>query len=206
LKELRGKHEELESEAWRQFEALGKSLLSLWGETSALSVGEPLPLPTAPAVIEEVAPVELPLAEAAAELPAAGATIGFAVAPEPVPAPAIEVERAVGVPPAPAPGAGFDVSQLGAAEQKIHQDARRFARLLVFEIELYNKTKVAEGRANKDLYTRMRPDIDRSRLTFEERFGKTLSKQFDYFHNELVKTLAGNDPSLLGADYPGPSV
>ena len=118
----------------------------------------------------------------------------------------MEGQTAVEVPPAAAPRAGFDVSQLSEAEQKIHKDAKRFARLLVFEIELYNKAKVAEGRKSKDLYRLMKLDIDRSRQTFEQRFGKTVGKQFDYFHDELVRTLAGNDPSLLGSGYPGPSV
>ena len=47
--------------------------------------------------------------------------------------------------------------------------------------------------------------INRSRQTFEQRFGKAVAKQFDYFHYELVRTLVGNDPSLLGSDYSGPS-
>lgn len=101
---------------------------------------------------------------------------------------------------------GFDVSQLSDADQKTHKDAQRFARLLVSEIELYNKTKVVEGRKSKDLYARLKLDIDRSRQTFEKRFGKTVGKQFDYFHDELVRTLTANDPSLLGSEYPGPSV
>src|SRR5208337_4616185 len=91
-------------------------------------------------------------------------------------------------PPPPAP-AGFDVSQLSEAEQKVHKDAKRFAKLLVSEIELYNKAKVADGRKNRDLYKRLKSDIDRSRQTYEKRFGKILSKQFDYFHAELVKNL-----------------
>ena len=135
-----------------------------------------------------------------------GEAIGFVPAPGPVPVPVIEAQTAVGVAPATAPAAGFDVSQLSEAEQKTHKDARRFARLLVFEIELYNKAKVAEGRESKDLYRRMKVDIDRSRQTFEQRFGKTVGKQFDYFYDELVRVLAGNDPSLLGSGYPGPSV
>ncbi len=102
--------------------------------------------------------------------------------------------------------AEFDISQLSEADQKVHKDARRFAKLLISEIELYNKTKVADGRKNKDLYVRLKKDIDRSRQTYEKRFVKTLPKQFDYFHDELVRTLAGNEPSLLGSDYPGPSV
>jgi hypothetical protein len=176
------------------------------GETNAPSIGEPLPPPPASPLIEAGAPVGPPPTEAQAELPAARATIGFVPAPGPVPIPVTEAQTAVGLPPAPAPRAGFDVSQLSAAEQKTHKDARRFARLLVFEIELYNKAKVAEGRKSKDLYRRMKLDIDRSRQTFEQRFGKTVGKQFDYFHEELVRTLAGNDPSLLGLGYPGPSV
>jgi hypothetical protein len=42
-------------------------------------------------------------------------------------------------------------------------------------------------------------------VTYEKRFGRTLGKDFDYFHEELVKTLASNDPAVLGPDYPGPS-
>jgi hypothetical protein len=175
------------------------------GETSAPSIEEPPPLPTAPPAIEAAAPVGPPPAEAA-ELPGARATVGFVPAPGPVSGLVTEAQRAVGVPPAPAPGVGFDVSQLSEAEQKTHKDARRLARLLVFEIELYNETQVAEGRQSKDLYRRLKLDIDRSRQTFEQRFGESVGKQFDYFHDELVRTLAGNDTSLLGSDYPGPSV
>jgi hypothetical protein len=174
-----------------------------WGETSGPSIGGPLVAPPAPPLSEAVASVGPPAAEASAEVPAARVTTEFVPALGPIAGPAAE---AVGIPPTPAPGAGFDISQLSEAERKTHKDARRFARLLVFEIELYNKTQVAEGRKAKDLYKRLKLDIDRSRQTFEQRFGKSVSKQFDYFHDELVRTLAGNDPSLLGADYPGPSV
>ena len=100
----------------------------------------------------------------------------------------------------------LDTSDLSEEDKKIHKDARRFARLLVSEIELYNKAKVAEGRKNQDLYRRLKTDIERSRKTYEKRFGKTVAKQVDYFHEELVKTLAGDDPTFLGSDYPGPSV
>ena len=63
---------------------------------------------------------------------------------------------------------------------------------------------MAEGRASKDLYKRMKAVIDRSREAFDRRFGNALGKQCDYLHDELVSTLAGNDPTLLGSDYPGP--
>jgi hypothetical protein len=176
------------------------------GETRAPSIDEQLPPPLASPLTGAGAPVAPPPTEAQAELPGAGAATGFVPAPGPVPVLVMEAQTAVGVPPARAPEAGFHVSQLSEAEQKAHKDARRFARLLVSDIELYNKAKLAEGRKNKDLYRRMKLDIDRSRQTFEQRFGATVGKQFDYFHDELVRTLAGNDPSLLGSGYPGPSV
>ena len=97
-----------------------------------------------------------------------------------------------------------EIAELSESEQKLHKDAKRFAKLLVSEIELYNKAKVADGRKNGDLYKRLKSDIDRSRQTFEKRFGKTLGKEFDYFHDELVKNLAANDSSVLGPEYPGP--
>jgi len=168
----------------------------------------------APIATIEAEPVEAPAAEAL-PTPVLGETVPVEPAPPPPPAPAVEepavaaprVEEAVVAPPPPAaPAVGFDLSQLSETEQKIHRDAKRFAKLLISEIELYNKAKVADGRKNSDLYKRLKSDIDRSRQTYEKRFGKTVGKQYDYFHEELVKTLAGNDSSLLGPEYPGPSV
>ncbi len=86
----------------------------------------------------------------------------------------------------------------------IHDEAARYARLLVSEIELYNQDQVAQGRANRDLYSRLKPHIERSRHAFERRFSHSVTAPKDYFHEELVHTLACNDPSLLGADYPAP--
>jgi hypothetical protein len=91
-------------------------------------------------------------------------------------------------------------------EEKLHNDARRFARLLVSEIKLYNEQKVAEGRRNNDLYDRLKEDIDRSRQMYEKRVTPTVAAKFDYFYDELVNTLAEGDKAKLGSDHPGPSV
>ena len=90
-------------------------------------------------------------------------------------------------------------------EEKLHNDARRFARLLVSEIKLYNEQKVVEGRNHRDLYDRLKEDIDRSRQMYEKRVSASVSTKFDYFYDELVNTLAEGDPAKLGTDYPGPS-
>jgi hypothetical protein len=88
-------------------------------------------------------------------------------------------------------------------EKRMHNDARRFARLLVSEIKLYNEQKVRDGRLEGDLYGRLREDIDRSRQMYDKRVAPPVAARYDYFHQELVNTLAEGDPSKLGGDYPG---
>lgn len=91
-------------------------------------------------------------------------------------------------------------------ERRLHNDARRFARLLVSEIKLYNEQKVKEGRQEGDLYERLREDIDRSRQMYDKRVAPPVAARFDYFHHELVSTLAEGDPAKLGNSYPGATV
>ncbi len=91
-------------------------------------------------------------------------------------------------------------------ERRLHNDARRFARLLISEIKLYNEQKVAEGRYEHDLYDRLREYIDRSREMYDKRVKAEVASRYDYFHGELVNTLAEGDVSKLGANYPGATV
>jgi len=91
-------------------------------------------------------------------------------------------------------------------ERRLHNDARRFARLLVSEIKLYNEQKVSEGRNQGDIYERLREDIDRSRQMYEKRVAPPVAARHDYFHQELVNTLAEGDPAKLGNSYPGAAV
>jgi hypothetical protein len=83
-------------------------------------------------------------------------------------------------------------------ETKKHDEARRFARLLVSEIKLYNESKVEQGRKNKDLYERLKEDIDRSRQMYDERIAEDVRKASNYFYDELVRILADGDTSVLG--------
>jgi hypothetical protein len=91
-------------------------------------------------------------------------------------------------------------------ERRLHNDARRFARLLISEIKLYNEQKVAEGRSEHDLYDRLREYIDRSREMYDKRVRAEVATRYDYFHGELVNTLAEGDVSKLGSNYPGATV
>lgn len=91
-------------------------------------------------------------------------------------------------------------------ERRLHNDARRFARLLVSEIKLYNEQKVNEGRTSSDLYERLREAIDRSREMYDKRVQPPVAAKFDYFHYELVNSLAEGDENKLGGSYPGANV
>jgi hypothetical protein len=83
-------------------------------------------------------------------------------------------------------------------DAKKHDEARRFARLLVSEIKLYNETKVDQGRKNNDLYERLKEDIDRSRQMYDERIGDDVRKVSNYFYDELVRILADGRAESLG--------
>src|SRR5882762_5117673 len=87
---------------------------------------------------------------------------------------------------------------LSDEERRRQADARRFAHLLVSELLLYNEAAVIQGRKHRDLYARLRKEIDRSRQAFQTRFPAMGRIAGDFFSQELLRTLALGDPALLG--------
>ena len=78
------------------------------------------------------------------------------------------------------------------------QSARRYAKLLVSEIKLYNEGAVRVGRERRDLRSRLRDEIDRARSLYDQRVPSSLTGRDTYFEQELLQTLAEGDPSLFG--------
>jgi hypothetical protein len=121
--------------------------------------------------------------------------------PEPA-AELVEVASAHTASAAAAPAAATDpLAGLSPEDADVHRKAQRFARLLVDEIKLYNQAKVAEGRRNKDLYDRLKEDIDKSRGTFQKRYGNTAAASADYLQQELLRSLAEDDISIMGSNF-----
>lgn len=127
---------------------------------------------------------------------------------------AAQPERAPVIPilpatPLPAPAAAAaapeapEWSALPREEQELHAKAQRFARVRVAEIRLYHAKKVREGREIGNIYAILKDEIDRSRAQFRHEF-MLVPSMIDYLHLEILRTLANDDPSLLGPDYPGP--
>ncbi|MFQ5738248.1 MAG: hypothetical protein ACE5JX_04505 [Acidobacteriota bacterium] len=127
------------------------------------------------------------------------------------PAPVLSSVEDAPVEPAPAPESGSQAAagegafSLSAEElERYHHEARRFARLLVSEIKLYNEEAVESGRAHSDLHRRLQTDIERSREMYQKRVHPGVRSLTDHFHDQLVRILAQGEERLLGSDYPGP--
>jgi hypothetical protein len=51
------------------------------------------------------------------------------------------------------------------------------------------------------LYDRLKEDIDKSRGTFQKRYGNTAAASADYFQSELLRSLAEDDISIMGSNF-----
>jgi len=93
---------------------------------------------------------------------------------------------------------------MNPGDAKLHAAAKRFAELLVSGIKLYNEGVIAEGRKNRDLYKRLRKNMDRNREMYEKRVAPAVAQKIDYLHEEFVRILGNGDAGVFGNDYPGP--
>lgn len=82
--------------------------------------------------------------------------------------------------------------------------ARQYARVAVARMMMRHRSAVAAGRRGRDVYAALGPVIDAAREQYSARFLSKGARMADYLHEELVRNVAGNDESVLGAEYPGP--
>ncbi len=167
---------------------------SMWLE---ISVGRPKGAEAAAAAVSAAAPAT---AEPAYE-PPPPAPEPEEAAPPPPPPP----RPAEAAPARPARPTGPDLTNIPAAEHDAHKKAFRFAKLLVDELQLYNKDKITEGRSKRDVYSLLQEDIDKSRLAYEKKFANTPAGKVDYFHQLMVQIVGEGDAGVLGSGFAGPS-
>ncbi len=95
-------------------------------------------------------------------------------------------------------------SLLSEADREVHRKAQRYARVQIARLRLYNSSAVKSGRAEGNLYTALKEEIDAARGEFRREFIAKSGTMVDYLHLEVVQTLANNEVQLLGPNYPGP--
>ena len=100
-----------------------------------------------------------------------------------------------------APEASATPSTMSPEDEEVHHKARRFARLLVEEIKLYNRDKVLEGRKNNDLCERLKDAIEKSRSTYHKRYGNTVAASGNYFEDEVKQSLAEDDEKGTSSNF-----
>jgi hypothetical protein len=88
------------------------------------------------------------------------------------------------------------VEQAGNGDEEA---ARRYARLLLSEIRMYHEPIVDAGRRSGDLMSRLQGEIERARKLYEARVPESVEARAEYFDQEMVRTLAGGDRTLLGS-------
>jgi hypothetical protein len=93
---------------------------------------------------------------------------------------------------------------LGKSDQAVHLRAQRFARSSVAQILLSKPEAIQRGRASSNLYATLKEEIDEGRDAFRRQFFESCPSMVDYFHLEIVRTLAQDESRALGPDYPGP--
>jgi hypothetical protein len=114
-------------------------------------------------------------------------------------APAAPSEAPAAGRPRPSTGArrlGGPLAPLEGDERR--EEARRFAKLLVSEIKLYNEKAVLQGRDKGNIYELLKEDIDRSRQMYDERIPEDVRANSNYFYEELVRILADGHSDALG--------
>ncbi len=98
----------------------------------------------------------------------------------------------------PAERVGTAASVRDTDEAQEEESARRHARLLISEIKLYNEELVERGRREGNLLALLASEIDRARRLYDEKIPTAVRQRVDCFDEEIVRTLAGGDATLLG--------
>ena len=144
----------------------------------------PLPPPPEPMAASPAATVRMP--EVSPEAPASAGPL-----PRPEPTPP------VAPPPLSSRRLGGPLARSEETDER-RDEARRFAKLLVSEIKLYNERALQEGRERGNLYEMLKDDIDRSRQMYDERIPEDIRSSTNFFYEELVRTLADGRAEALG--------
>ncbi|MBN2384995.1 hypothetical protein JXQ70_19140 [bacterium] len=81
---------------------------------------------------------------------------------------------------------------------KMHEKAKRKARVIVREIQMYHKEKTEIALREKNLYKYLREEIDAGRKAYEREVPQEIRQNTNYYQESLITILAKGDKKLLG--------
>ncbi len=141
---------------------------------------------------------------------AVGVGAGAATAPGEAQAPAEDgADAAIASPPEAEPGPAetfAEPSTVLPGENPGATRARRYAKVLAQDLELYlqrdRPEELAAARGQRDLYGRLREDLDKCRQSFLERYPAGSGLGLEILDSQIIAILAQGDPALMGPGYP----
>ncbi len=211
--------EELERRVRVLTQTAGLVLQALVGQPKAPGAETPRPVGATPSA----PPSTLPAAATAPAAAASSSTASASSAASPAAAPGFSTSPP---PPstlgAPEPGAappnytsanGGAVSappaaaSSGAPMSPLEIRAQRHAKVLMQDLELYLKRDrpqdLAEARQQRNVYTRLRADIDKCQQSYLEKFPPSSGISIELLEQQLVAVLCQGDAGMLGPGYNG---
>jgi hypothetical protein len=84
-----------------------------------------------------------------------------------------------------------DIPAVDAADPEAEEKARRFARIIVSDIALYNQEAVMEGLRNGTFYELLKNDVTEGRELYEKRVPATVRAKKDFYQeafDNFIKT------------------
>jgi predicted Zn finger-like uncharacterized protein len=83
-----------------------------------------------------------------------------------------------------------DIPRVDEADPEAVEKARRFARIIVSDIALYNQEAVIEGLMNGNFYDLLRKDVDEGRELYEGRVPSIIKTKKDYYQEAFDNFIA----------------
>jgi hypothetical protein len=78
---------------------------------------------------------------------------------------------------------------MASVRQDPHERAKRLARLIVADIVLYNKEKIADGIRNDNLFEVLERELDDGRKYYDQNVDRRVALATDYFSLAVVDLL-----------------
>jgi hypothetical protein len=89
-----------------------------------------------------------------------------------------------------------DIPRVEAGDPEAVEKARRFARIIVSDIALYNEEAVREGIKNGTFYELLKEDIEDGRRLYEKRVPDSIKSKKDFYQETFDNFIAAQKKNV----------